>query len=423
MRRETRTLYPGRLLAFQSHDCCLAASIKLWFHCDAIYAGNRSCILCGMQEQKLKPELISSTTPSVPHVYAIEPVATSISRFPTTRYYGSKRKLLPWVFDSVKLLEFDTVLDAFGGTGSVSQLFRAMRKRVFYHDAFHFNTHVAETLLTEGATITTERLNAILDVVRPIRGTVAQNFENIFFLPSENEWIDGFATLIGEMVISDADKSLLFYLLYQSCLKKRPFNLFHRSNLAIRTASGVKRSFGNATTWEKSFREHMSQGLAELLAYRRDRLPPATVLPAGDVSLLQPGYDLVYLDPPYVAEDERRNRDNYWRRYHFLEGLSQYAEWSKLIEPGSAIGMMPEPKHFTDWSRKKHFKEKLFDLIDRHKNSTVVLSYVKAAYPDDACIREFFESRFINVTVHSTEHSHALSGLKRRELLYIGVPK
>ena len=85
--------------------------------------------------------------------------------------------------------------------------------------------------------------------------------------------------------------------------------------------------------------------------------------------------------------------------------------------------MMAEPAYFTDWCRKKHFKEKLFDLIDRHKHSTVVLSYVKAAYPDDVTIRDFFESRFARVTVHSTEHSHALSGSKRRELLFIGMPK
>ncbi len=376
-----------------------------------------------MQERNPKPEPFSAPTSRPRPIYAIEPIAASFSRFPTTRYYGSKRKLLSWVFDCVRLLEFDTVLDAFGGTGSVSQLFRAMRKQVSYHDAFHFNTHVARTLLTEHATITAERLDNILDAVRPLRGTVAANFENTFFLPSEDEWIDGFATLVLGMEISEADRSLLLYLLYQSCLKKRPFNLFHRPNLAIRTASGVSRSFGNATTWEKSFREHMVQGLAELLAYRRDRLPAATVLPAGDVSCLRPGYDLVYLDPPYVAADERRNRDNYWRRYHFLEGLSKYPEWSDLIDHGSSIGMMREPAHFTDWSRKMHFKERLFELIDRHRDSTVVLSYVKAAYPDDASIREFFESRFARVTIHSTEHSHALSGSKRRELLYIGVPK
>ncbi len=401
----------------------ISAQFSCGFHCASIYPAAGSSLLCIMQEHKIGIKPVAFKGSSPPAVYAIEPVGSSIPRFPTTRYYGSKRKLLPWIFDCLRLLKFDTVLDAFGGTGSVSQLFRAMRKQVIYHDAFNFNTHVAGTLLTEDATITIGQLHSILDSVRPYKGTVARNFENVFFLPSEDEWIDGFATLVAEMVMSEADRALLYYLLYQSCLMKRPFNLFHRSNLAIRTAGGVTRSFGNATTWEKSFGEHMLRGLAELLSYRRDRLLPAVILPAGDVSLLKPGYDLVYLDPPYVASDERRNRDNYWRRYHFLEGLSMYSKWSELIDPASTIGMMPEPTHFNDWSRKKHFKEKLFDLIDCHKSSTVVLSYVKAAYPDDATILEFFESRFAKVTVHSTEHNHALSASRKREMLYIGVPK
>lgn len=376
-----------------------------------------------MQEPKFRPQVISPDTDHPSRLYAIEPVANSILRFPSTRYYGSKRKLLSWVFDSIKLLEFNTVLDAFGGTGSVSQLFRSMKKQVSYHDAFQFNVDVASTLLTEDAAITAKILDDILDAVRPVTGTVSKNFHNVFFLPDENEWIDGFSILLGEVKASDPDRSLLRYLLYQSCLKKRPFNLFHRPNLAIRTNKEVPRSFGNSTTWEKSFREHMVQGLNELLAYKRDRLPSARILPPGDVSALDTGYDLVYLDPPYVSADERRNRDNYWRRYHFLEGLSKYPEWPSLIDQDSTIRMMREPAHFTDWSRKKFFKEKLFSLIDTHKRSTVALSYVKAAYPDDISIQEFFESRFARVTVHSTEHTHALSGSKKRELLFIGVPK
>jgi adenine-specific DNA-methyltransferase len=376
-----------------------------------------------MHEHIFKPLVIPQDSDAASHVFAIEPVTTSIKRYPSTRYYGSKKKLLLWIYDSVKLLNFDTVLDAFGGTGSVSQLFRTMRRKVTYHDAFHFNEDVASTLLTENATITATKLCTILDAVRPQKGTVSEHFQNLFFLPDEDEWIDGFAMMLGELSVSKADKSLLRYLLYQSCLKKRPFNLFHRPNLGIRTNKSVDRSFGNLTTWEKSFREHMVQGLGELLAYRRDRLPSAQILPSGDVSLLSSGYDLVYLDPPYVSVDERRNRDNYWRRYHFLEGLSKYSDWSSLIDGQSTIRMMQEPAHFTDWSRRAHFKEKLFALIDSHRHSTVVLSYVKSAYPDDVAIREFFETRFSRVTVHSTEHNHALSGSKKRELLFIGVPK
>ena len=51
-----------------------------------------------------------------------------ISDIPKTRYYGSKRKLLTWLYDTVKGFEFDTVLDVFGGTASVSRLFQEMRK-------------------------------------------------------------------------------------------------------------------------------------------------------------------------------------------------------------------------------------------------------------------------------------------------------
>ena len=49
---------------------------------------------------------------------------------PTTRYQGSKRKILPWLYECMQNYEFHTVLDAFGGTGMVSYLFKRMGKRV-----------------------------------------------------------------------------------------------------------------------------------------------------------------------------------------------------------------------------------------------------------------------------------------------------
>ena len=47
-----------------------------------------------------------------------------------------------------------------------------------------------------------------------------------------------------------------------------------------------------------------------------------TVLSSGNVEKLKAGYDLVYIDPPYISNIARYNRDDYWRRYHFLEGLA-----------------------------------------------------------------------------------------------------
>lgn len=358
-----------------------------------------------------------------PKLFAITPVPEQIRLFPSTRYYGSKRKLLLWLYDCLKTATFKTVLDAFGGAGSVSQLFRAMRKDVTYHDAFDFNEDVASSLLTNAWSINLDVLTTFLEEVQPLDGTVVRNFAGMFFLDSENAWIDGYAKAVKDSEFKKADKALLRYLLYQACLKKRPFNLFHRANLSLRTQTSVRRSFGNAVTWERPFDEHILKSFDELTEMQaKHALPSAAVLSAGNVTDLPIGYDLVYVDPPYVSGKDRYDRDDYWRRYHFLEGLANYDEWEQRIDPLSPIRAMHTPSHFLDWSNRRKSKEMLYELIDRHRHSSVALSYVKDAYPEDGDILRHFESIFSRVSVHSTEHSHALSSRRRRELLFIGHP-
>ena len=68
------------------------------------------------------------------------------------------------------------------------------------------------------------------------------------------------------------------------------------------------------------------------------------------------------------------------RRYHFLEGLSQYEEWPQLIDHSYNNLQLIMKKHISDWQSKKHFKDKLFSLIEKHRHSIVVLSYVANAY-------------------------------------------
>ncbi len=40
-------------------------------------------------------------------------------KLPTTRYQGSKSKIVEWIWEAVKKINFKSVLDAFGGTGIV----------------------------------------------------------------------------------------------------------------------------------------------------------------------------------------------------------------------------------------------------------------------------------------------------------------
>lgn len=353
----------------------------------------------------------------------IEPISEKLKKFPTTRFYGSKRKILPWIYDKIKTLQFNNVLDGFGGTGSVSLLFKAMNKDVTYHDAFSFSTHVAQTVLGDKVSISKEAFEEFVTESKPQDGLISETFEGLYFKNDENRWLDGFAMKLFSSSLTERELSLYMYALYQACMKKRPFNIFHRPNLNLRLNKEVERNFGNWTTWERPFAELMMQAYEELLTGLWKGRGSVKILKPTCVSRIQNGYDLVYLDPPYISLVEKNNHDDYWRRYHFLEGISKYHRWGTLIDKKTPLRSMPTPKSFLEWSRKKNFREKLFELIGKHRQSIVVLSYVSGAFPDKDDIANYFESLFFDVSIHSLEHGHALSKRKKRELLFIGRPK
>ena len=43
----------------------------------------------------------------------------TVSKFPTTRYQGSKLKFIDWIWNCIKDIPFHTALDAFGPFNSV----------------------------------------------------------------------------------------------------------------------------------------------------------------------------------------------------------------------------------------------------------------------------------------------------------------
>ena len=355
-------------------------------------------------------------------LHVIKSVPAQIEQIPATRYYGSKRRFLGWLYSKLRGYEFETVLDAFGGTACVSQMFRAMGKKVTYHDAFHFNVDVATTLLASDVALSKRNLGERLANVKPSEGVISRQFKGIFYTEDENAWLDGFMLEVSKLSRSENKTSLLLYLLYQACLKKRPFNLFHRSNLGLRTNRNIERSFGNFVTWETPFSDHMMNAYNELPTSRIETAPNSTILPAQNASDIDSGYDLVYIDPPYAHPKNQSNPDGYWRKYHFLEGLSSYDSWENKIDPTSRIRLSKAPEHFTVWSSRTTLKDSLFDLIQHHRSSIVVLSYMAGAYPSESEIKEYFESLFSEVSLHSIKHTYALSKSKKRELLYIGIP-
>lgn len=346
-------------------------------------------------------------------------IELAISKFPKTRYYGSKRRLLSWIYHAVKDLPFNTVLDGFGGTASVSLLFKAMGKQVYYHDALLSNTISAQALLAgEFPFPDINDTYQFIENIKPEYSFIAKTFANMYYTDDENQWLDGAAKAI-HAVENPLQRSAYFYCLFQACLKKRPFNLFHRANLNLRLNKEVTRSFGNLTTWERAFQDLTKANILDLQSVSLLNNINVEIIQPSDISNLATGYDLVYLDPPYIANN--RSSEDYLQRYHFLEGLCIYQDWDKKINTASKNNTLNSIHYLKQWQSKRHFKNLLFELILKHRKSIVVLSYISDAYPSEDDIYKFFKQTFKKSYVLKKEISHVLAKNTKTELLFIGL--
>ncbi|MBZ0278271.1 MAG: DNA adenine methylase, partial [Anaerolineae bacterium] len=113
--------------------------------------------------------------------------------FPSTRYQGSKRTLVDWIWENVYPLPFDTVLDVFGGTGVVSHLFKNAGKQVTYNDFLAFNQNIGLALI-ENSTV--RLTDAEIDLIcthedgAPYPDFIQKTFQDIYFTDEENVWLD-----------------------------------------------------------------------------------------------------------------------------------------------------------------------------------------------------------------------------------------
>jgi adenine-specific DNA methylase len=71
----------------------------------------------------------------------------AITKFPSTRYQGSKQKYADWIWYCIQYIPFGTVLDAFGGTGCIAHLLKREGKTVTYNDILKFNSIIGKALI------------------------------------------------------------------------------------------------------------------------------------------------------------------------------------------------------------------------------------------------------------------------------------
>lgn len=295
-----------------------------------------------------------------------------LRRFPQTRYQGSKLKLLPWIWEHVSDLDFTTCLDAFGGTGCVAYLLKTKQKAVTYNDVLRSNHLAGKALIENTQTILTyDEIASLITkhAERTYADFIRRTFKGIYFTDHENAWLDTVCQNIRQ-VEDEYKRALAYYALFQACIIKRPYNLFHRANLYMRT-NDVERSFGNKTTWDRPFESHFKDFALEGTRAVFDSGIRCTSL-NKDVFDLDANFDLVYIDTPYM------NRNgvgpDYFHFYHFLEGLADYDGWERRIDwskkhlPLKSVGRCV-------WLDRRMVLGAFDSLFEKFNQSILVISY------------------------------------------------
>lgn len=339
------------------------------------------------------------------------------ARFPSTRFQGSKLKIVDWIWDAIKDLGFNTVLDAFGGTGSVGYMLKSKYKQVTYNDTLKFNWYIGTALIENDDTkLSEEDVTFLLRRHNNIKYPtfIRETFEDIYFTNDENDWIDKVATNLT-LLDNIYKKALAYFALFQACIIKRPFNLFHRKNLYIRL-SDVERNFGNKTTWDTPFEDHFRQFVAEANkgVFCNAQKNKAVNLDIFDV---HGKFDLVYIDTPYISQ--KGVGVDYLGFYHFLEGLANYSKWPQMVDYKTKHKRLKGSNCV--WTDKKNILSAFDRLFKKFRDSIMVISYRADGIPSVDELIALLKKYKPNVEeLRRKNYKYVLSTNNSEEVLLIG---
>jgi DNA adenine methylase len=242
------------------------------------------------------------------------------SKYPTTRYMGSKQKLLQHISESVKSLEFDSVIDLFSGSGIVGYMFKAQGKRVVSNDHMHMSHTFTKALVeNNGVTLDSIKVKKILSKNSDSDKFVQKTFKGLYFTNAENILIDNIRANIKELD-NEYEAAIAMMALIRACTKKRPRGIF--------TYVGDRYDDGRKDL-QTSLSQHFIDAVTTINNAVFDNSKKNEARNTDAMKLKPLKNSLVYIDPPYFTP---KSDAEYVRRYHFVEGLARDWEGVEIQE-------------------------------------------------------------------------------------------
>jgi len=335
-------------------------------------------------------------------------------RLYSSRFQGSKRRVMPWLMAGIEnhIQSGQKILDAYTGSGLVTYALTSKGYEVTASDQLLSSLITVQAMSGESRDLEqSELVDALAYASAEESGSdISSMYAGIFFPQQELIWLDRMAQFIQTLEVEA--KPRVYWALFQSALAKRPYNLFHRANLDMRTRN-VSRSFGNKATWEKPFPIHFAKFLAEASTHALNSSKVETF--HGDPLTMQvTNFDMIYLDPPYI--NEKGQATPYVDYYGFLDLL---IDPQLIARVNQEKANKPIEPLFGGWNNPSAALETLEKLILKFPNSVIALSYRSDGQPSMETLSDLMNSYRGKVTSYRKSLKYALSAKTDAEEILI----
>ena len=294
------------------------------------------------------------------------PLPDQALKFPTTRFMGSKSKLLSEIWGIASQFEYEDVVDLFSGSGVVSYMFKAHGKSVLSNDYMSMAATFTKAMVENSAvTMSKEEAVSLVDGSFQSDGFVADTFAGLYFSDEDNQLIDSLRAGIST-IRNPHKRAIAMAALIRTCLKKRPRGIF--------TYVGQRYDDGRRDL-AMSFRQQFLDAVEVINAavFDNGRINKSR---SGDAMTVKPVRDaLVYIDPPYYSP---LSDNEYVRRYHFVEGLARNWQGVEMQHHTLTKKFKSYP---TPFSSRKGAADAFDALFKRFRNNILLVSYSSNSQP------------------------------------------
>lgn len=326
---------------------------------------------------------------------------------------GSKYKLAPSLAGVLNELGGDTFLDAFSGSGFVGYLAKSMGYAVTSNDYLNFPSVISSAVMVNDTVkLSDDLIERITGPAADDRDFIRSTFKDVFFTDDDRAFLDSAWSHVATLDGFERDIALAALIL--SAARKQPRGVF--------TISGDLENYNDGRRdLRLSLREHFRERVAEYNQAVFASAKPGLALTGDVFDLGKTDYDVVYLDPPYAPPSDDAD---YTKRYHFLEGLSDYWVGREIMQETKTKKI---PKKHSLFANKRSIEEALERTFEKFRDSgAIVMSYSSNAVPDDVRIKELLGAVKPNVEIRRIEHQYhfgthnAATRRAAQEYIFIG---